>query len=79
MNTTYTQAELISNLIATGNHTKASAEAALQFLTTYTENPTLIAAKKAILNQATTPAWMQPETFIELESDLENSEFLQGC
>lgn len=56
MNTTYTQDEMIQNLVATGNHTKASAEAALQFLTTYTEDANLIAAKKAIFKQATTPA-----------------------
>jgi len=72
MNTTYTQEELISNLVATGNHTKASAEAALQFLTTYTEDVNLIAAKQAIFKQATTPA-QRPETLFELENDLENS------
>jgi hypothetical protein len=78
MNTTYTQDELLENLIASGNHTQASAKAALQFLTTYTEDANLIAAKEAILKQATTPAWMQPETLFELENELETSEFLQG-
>ena len=82
MNTTYTQEEMIENLVATGNHTQASAEAALAFLATYTNDPSMIAAKRAIFKQATTPewmqpGWMQPETMLELESELENSEFLQ--